>query len=228
MQKRPLVEICVQSAQGVRAARLGGADRVEICIDIASGGLTPPEELILESVAEAPREGIQILVRSRRGNFTYTKEEALHMAATIRRCDHVLTAANPRVPWGFVVGATRERRIDRDAATLWRAATSARLTFHRAFDTLTDLDRGVDELIELGYQRVLTTGGDATVAQPERLAHLQQRAGDQLIILASGGLRSHNVRELAGDAREVHMRAPAAQGTDTSQQEVEAILAALS
>lgn len=227
MPKRPLVEICVQSALGVRAARLGGADRVELCIDIASGGLTPPEKLVLDSLSEAPHEGIQILVRSRRGDFTYTSEEALHMAESIRRFDELLAAQNPRVTWGYVVGATSDGRIDRDAASLWREATSARLTFHRAFDTLTDLEGGVDELIDLGYQRVLTTGGDTTVARPEQLARLQERAGDQLIILASGGLRSHNVRALAGNAREVHMRAPDPSGIGTSQAEVEAILAAL-
>ena len=81
--------------------------------------------------------------------------------------------------------------------------------------------------MELGYDRVLTTGGDPAVAQPGALARLVERGGADIVILASGGLRAHNVAEVvaACGAREVHMRAPGTSGTDRS--EVERIVAAL-
>ena len=81
--------------------------------------------------------------------------------------------------------------------------------------------------MELGYDRVLTTGGDPAVARPEALARLVARGGEDIIILVSGGLRAHNVADVvaASRAREVHMRAPGACGTD--QEEVERVVAAL-
>ena len=81
--------------------------------------------------------------------------------------------------------------------------------------------------MELGYDRVLTTGGDPAVAQPGALARLVERGGEDIIILVSGGLRAHNVAEVvaASGASEVHMRAPGASGTDRA--EVERIVSAL-
>lgn len=130
---------------------------------------------------------------------------------------------------GFVVGViTRDGQIDVNAAARLRdTAEDAPLTFHRGFDQVVDQDRGLDVLMELGYDRVLTTGGDPAVAQPDALACLVERGGDDIIILVSGGLRAHNVAEVvaASRAREVHMRAPGTSGTD--QAEVERIVAAL-
>lgn len=113
------------------------------------------------------------------------------------------------------------------AARLRDVAEDAPLTFHRGFDQVRDQDRGLDVLMELGYDRVLTTGGDPAVAQPGALARLVERGGADIVILVSGGLRAHNVAEVvaACGAREVHMRAPGTSGTDRS--EVERIVAAL-
>lgn len=78
---------------------------------------------------------------------------------------------------GFVVGVvTRDGNIDVDAAARLRdTAEDAPLTFHRGFDQVIDQDRGLDVLMELGYDRVLTTGGDPAVAQPRALARLVER-----------------------------------------------------
>ena len=222
-----VVEICVEDALGVRRARDGGADRIEICTDLSCGGLTPAFDEVAAALEVAPAGGVQVLVRPRPGDFVHSREEVDRIASDI-----VTLAAIGRgapVTLGFVVGViTRDGQIDVDAAARLRdVAEDAPLTFHRGFDQVVDQDRGLEVLMELGYDRVLTTGGDPAVAQPEALARLVERGGDDIIILVSGGLRAHNVAEVvaASGAREVHMRAPGTSGTDRA--EVERIVAAL-
>ena len=222
-----VVEICVEDAVGVRRARDGGADRIEICTDLSCGGLTPAFDEVAAALEVAPAGGVQVLVRPRPGDFVHTREEVDRIASDIVTLASIGRGAS--VPLGFVVGViTRDGQIDVDAAARLRdVAEDAPLTFHRGFDQVVDQDRGLDVLMELGYDRVLTTGGDPAVAQPGALARLVERGGDDIIILVSGGLRAHNVAEVvaASGAREVHMRAPGTSGID--QAEVERIVAAL-
>lgn len=222
-----VVEICVEDALGVRRARDGGADRIEICTDLSCGGLTPAFDEVAAALEVAPAGGVQVLVRPRPGDFVHTREEVDRIASDIVTLASIGRGAS--APLGFVVGViTRDGQIDVDAAARLRdVAEDAPLTFHRGFDQVVDQDRGLDSLMELGYDRVLTTGGDPAVAQPGALARLVERGGDDIIILVSGGLRAHNVAEVvaASGAREVHMRAPGTSGTD--QAEVERIVAAL-
>ena len=222
-----VVEICVEDALGVRRARDGGADRIEICTDLSCGGLTPAFDEVAAALEVAPAGGVQVLVRPRPGDFVHTREEVDRIASDIVTLASIGRGAS--VPLGFVVGViTCDGQIYVDAAARLRdVAEDAPLTFHRGFDQVVDQDRGLDSLMELGYDRVLTTGGDPAVAQPGALARLVERGGDDIIILVSGGLRAHNVAEVvaASGAREVHMRAPGTSGTD--QAEVERIVAAL-
>ena len=221
------VEICVEDAVGVRRARDGGADRIEICTDLSCGGLTPAFDEVAAALEVAPAGGVQVLVRPRPGDFVHTREEVDRIASDIVTLSSIGRGADVRL--GFVVGViTRDGQIDVNAAARLRdTAEDAPLTFHRGFDQVADQDRGLDVLMQLGYDRVLTTGGDPAVAQPGALARLVERGGDDIIILVSGGLRAHNVAEVvaASGAREVHMRAPGTSGTDRA--EVERIVAAL-
>ena len=222
-----IVEICVEDAVGVRRARDGGADRIEICTDLSCGGLTPAFDEVVAALEVAPTGGVQVLVRPRPGNFVHTREEVDRIASDIVTLSAIGEGAPVRL--GFVVGVLNDDgTINVDAAARLRdTAEEAPLTFHRGFDQVADQDRGLDILMELGYDRVLTTGGHPAVAQPEALARLVQRGGDDIIILVSGGLRAHNVAEVvaACGAREVHMRSPGMSGTDRA--EVERIVAAL-
>ena len=222
-----VVEICVDEAVGARRARNGGADRIEICRDLSCGGLTPSFDEVAAALEVAPKGGVQVLVRPRPGDFVHSREEIDRIASDMATLRGIGEGAPVRL--GFVVGVLTERgTINADAAARLReTAEDAPLTFHRGFDQVPDQDRGLDLLMELGYDRVLTTGGDAAVAQPGALARLVKRGGRDIIILVSGGLRAHNVAEVvaASGAREVHMRAPGASGTD--RDEVERIVAVL-
>ena len=222
-----IVEICVEDAVGVRRARDGGADRIEICTDLSCGGLTPAFGEVASALEVAPEGGVQVLVRPRPGNFVHSREEVTRIASDIVTLSAIGRGAPVRL--GFVVGVLNaDDTINVDAAARLRdVAEDAPLTFHRGFDQVRDQDRGLDVLMELGYDRVLTTGGDPAVAQPGVLARLVERGGEDIIILVSGGLRAHNVAEVvaASGASEVHMRAPGASGTDRA--EVERIVSAL-
>ena len=213
-----VIEICVEDAVGVRRARDGGADRIEICTDLSCGGLTPAFDEVAAALEVAPAGGIQVLVRPRPGNFVHSREEVDRIASDIVTLRAIGRGTAVRL--GFVVGVL----ADDGSINVYAAAP---LTLHRGFDQVLDQDRGLDVLMELGYDRVLTTGGHPAAAQPEALARLVERGGEDIIILVSGGLRAHNVAEVvaASGAREVHMRAPGTSGTD--QAEVERIIAAL-
>ena len=214
-----VVEICVEDALSARRAHDGGADRIEICRDLSCGGLTPAFDEVAAALEVAPTGGVQVLVRPRPGDFVHTRAEVDRIASDIVALSALGRGAPVRL--GFVVGVlTRDGQIDVDAAARLRdEAGGAPLTFHRGFDQVEDQDRGLDVLMELGYDRVLTTGGDPAVARPGALARLVARAGEDIIILVSGGLRAHNVAGVvvASGAREVHMRAPGSDGTDEAE-----------
>lgn len=221
-----LVEICVDDLEGVECACRGGADRIELCRDVNCGGLTPTDKVIAAALENAPAGGVQILVRPRPGDFIHTEGEINTICADIRRL-HELSAAID-VPVGFVIGALNEDlTINEDAAARMRDAAGERpLTFHRGFDQVPNISQGLETLIRLGYDRVLTTGGHPSVAQYEVLGDMVRQVGDDLIILASGGLRAHNVAEViaATGVPEVHMRAPGDMNTGTDQILVEEIM----
>lgn len=220
-----VIEICVDTLEGVNAARAARADRVELCRELWCGGLTPPDELITDALPLCPADGLQVLVRSRPGDFVYTDEEVSTMCADIERIRKLFEGAP--VPCGFVVGAlTVDRLIDEDAAARFRqAAGKHRLTFHRAFDPIRNKSEAMETLIHLSYQRILTTGCSKPVADPIALSALVEQSRGRILILASGGLRSSNVSDIlqSSAAPEVHMRAPlhtapaGFQGTDPDE-----------
>lgn len=205
-----VIEICVDTLAGVGTARRAGADRVELCRDLWCGGLTPPDELIAAALGVCPAGGLQVIVRSRPGDFVYTPDEVEGMCADIQRIAALFSRAS--VPCGFVVGAlTRGDTIDEEAAARFRAAAGTRrLTFHRAFDAIAHKPAALETLVELGYQRVLTTGGMSAVADTGGLAALARQGAGRIALIASGGLRSGNIAQVLREslAPEVHMRAP--------------------
>jgi copper homeostasis protein len=225
-----LVEICVDDVAGARIAERCGADRVELCSDLLEGGITPSIGLVQRTLAAVARVGVQVLIRPRGGDFRYSTDEAEVMLADIAAIRALTPPAGVRV--GFVLsGLTAHGRLDRPLlARLAGACGGAPLTFSRAFDEVADADAALDELADLGFSRVLTSGGAATAVEGAEV--LRRLAADRRItVLAGGGVRSPHVAELvaATGVREVHLRAPspAGAGTRTSADEVSAVVAAV-
>ena len=200
---RIIVEAAVETVDGARAAEQAGVDRLELCADLANGGTTPTLELI-DAVCAATSLPVQVMVRPRAGNFVYSDAELELMTRSIE-------LIGTRSPSGIVTGViTPDGRLDVSSIKrLLAGARTAPVTFHRAFDRLGNQLEALDELIELGVERVLTSGGAAKADDgAEQIARLVERAVGRIIILAGGGVRAHNVRSIIArtGVREVHAR----------------------
>jgi copper homeostasis protein len=206
-----LVEICIEDIEGAFAAESCGADRIELCAGLTEGGITPSIGTVGTVLAGVRHIGVQVLIRPRGGDFVYSRFELDAMCADIRA---IRDLGSPEgVTVGFVLGAlTPESTVDRGAVKhLMAACEGAPVTFHRAFDATTDTVATLEELVDLGVGRVLTSGGRATAHEGmPMLASLAQRAAGRIEILAGGGVRLENVAELVArtGVREVHLRAP--------------------
>lgn len=186
------LEACCTSPEAAVAAERGGASRIELCRDLPCGGLTPAEADIREAV-ERCRIPVNVLVRPRPGDFTYSAAEIAEMVRSIGACKEA--GAN-----GVVIGALdRQGRVDGAAMrTLIAAARPLSVTFHRAFDICAEPAEALEELIALGCDRLLTSGHEADAyAGRFRLAEIVRQAAGRIVILAGCGIREWNIDEIA-------------------------------
>jgi copper homeostasis protein len=210
MTRSVLLEVCVDSADGCAAALAGGADRVELCASLDLGGTTPSIGALLAGAST--RIPIMAMIRPRAGDFMYSKLELESMQfdiATAKQCG----------ARGVVLGVLRpDGTVDAETTrALVELARPMQVTFHRAFDMTRDLDEALDALIEIGVDRVLTSGGEASVVEGlERIASLVRKAGERIVVMPGGGVREGNIRRVIDvtGAREAHF---SAQATATSQ-----------
>ena len=198
-----LVEAAVESLDDALAAVDGGADRLELCANLADGGTTPSEDLIAD-VVEQVGVPVFVMIRPRGGSFVYSTTELEEMRRSIDRARELDVD-------GFVFGVLNSsNRIDTiRTQSLVDVAADLPVTFHRAFDRVHDRIDALDALMDLGIARVLTSGGAPTA--PQGLASLRELvevAGDDIVILAGGGVRFQNVLELVDETgvQEVHAR----------------------
>jgi copper homeostasis protein len=199
-----LVEVCVDSVACAMAAERGGADRVELCGNLVEGGTTPSAGTIAVVRAHSSLPVIT-LVRPRAGDFLYSPIESAVMLRDIAVAKELGAAG---IAIGVLTGAGA---IDVVAMRdLIAAARPMSVTFHRAFDLASDPFEALDRLIELGVDRVLTSGAAPTAERGmQTIARLVEQAGGRIAVLAGGGVTSAVARQLAQNAnvREVHVRA---------------------
>jgi len=218
-RSRPLIEICCDSVSSACAAQQGGADRVELCGPLDTGGTTPSAGLI-EAVCNAVSIPVHVLIRARSGDFCYSPAELQVMAADVAMARRLGAA-------GVVIGALDlNGRVDRDGmARLLDAVGPLSVTFHRAIDVAADPLAIVDELLELGVGRVLTSGGQPTApAGAKTIAAMVRKCGDRLVVLAGSGVSAENAAALvkATGVAELHLgsavrRASAESGLATKE-----------
>jgi copper homeostasis protein len=197
------LEVVVQTVAEARAAVRAGVSRLELCVDLANGGTTPSVRLTRDVVAGVSVP-VFVMIRPRAGDYVYSAHELDAMRTQV---DEAIASGAA----GLVLGVLQpDRRVDvpRTRALIDRAEGRP-VTFHRAFDETPDLESALEDLIQAGASRVLTSGGAATAFDgTPRLAALVRRAGDRIGVLAGGGVRAHNVAVIVRDSgvREVHMR----------------------
>jgi copper homeostasis protein len=185
------VEICVDSLESARAAERGGADRVELCADLPRGGTTPSAGLIA-TVRNSISIGLHILVRPRAGHFVYTSEE-------IEAMEHDIASAKRVGANGVAIGALRaDGRIDQDVMrSLLKTAEPLNVTFHRAFDVVSDPYESIEMLAELGVGMLLTSGRRPTAPEGQELIRdLVMRSKGRVRVMAGAGLSPQNVLSL--------------------------------
>lgn len=198
------VEACVETLAAARHAEAVGCDRIELCVSLGEGGVTPSIGLIA-ACADALTIPVHVLVRPRGGAFVYTPDEV----AVMRRD---LLAIRDTGADGVVIGALRpDDTIDLPVvAALVEAAQPLTVGFHRAFDRVPEPLAALDDLRALGCTIVLTSGGAPTALDgAARLAALVRAAGEDVEILAGGKVTASNVQALlaATGVRAVHASA---------------------
>jgi copper homeostasis protein len=194
-----IIEVCVDTPEGLAAALDGGADRIELCAALGLGGLTPSAGF-MRLAASAPVP-VHAMIRHRAGGVVYGAEDLAVMQADIivaRDCGLA----------GVVVGANMpDGRLDGAAlADLIGAANGLSLTLHRAFDLVPDWAEALETAVTLGFHRILTSGGAPTaVAGIDRLVAVQRQAAGRIIILPGAGITAATVAALAPmQPEEVH------------------------
>jgi copper homeostasis protein len=201
-----ILEVCANSARSAIAAQQGGATRIELCENLAEGGTTPSYgQMIL--ARKHLHIKLYVLIRPRRGDFLYTDLEFEVMQADIRTC---IEAGCD----GVVIGMLKaDGSVDKDRCTeLVRLARQWGLgvTFHRAFDMCADQFQALEDIIEMGCERILTSGGKSTAMEGATvIAHLIEKAAGRIAIMPGSGITENNVADLVHftGATEVHSSA---------------------
>lgn len=201
---RRLLEIAANSVASALAAQQGGADRVELFDNLAEGGTTPSFGSIALA-RERLRIPLFVLIRPRPGDFLYDPQEAEIMLRDIDTCRRLGCD-------GVVIGALdADGDVDMPLCRqLIAAAGPLGLTFHRAFDAARDLSAALEQVVQLGCQRVLSSGGQADAeAGGAMLAALVAQAGTRLSVMAGAGLDADNIAAVArrSGCRELHASA---------------------
>ena len=199
---RPIIEICLENVESVIAAERGGADRVELCSDLFEGGLSPSIGCI-KVAKKLSNISINAMVRPRGGDFCYSDIEFEVMKEEIKAFKR--EGVNALV-FGIL---TPDGRIDKDRCKeLVELSRPLSVTFHRAFDMTRDPFEALDDLIEIGVNRVLTSGQEATAYEGmDTLKKLIDIAGDRIIIMPGCGIKERNFKKIDSflHAKEYHM-----------------------
>lgn len=200
---RPFIEAYVETAEQAAAAVAAGADRLELC-GPGEGGLTP-DLALLDAVVKTQRVPVHAMLRPRAGDFHYDDAEFAQM----RRAIPLLREHGAS---GIVCGVLHDDgRLDVERMReLVELSSGLRVVCHRAFDATPDAAATLRALMQLGVHEVLTSGHAPTALEgAATLRRLHELGGGRLAILAGGGIRPHNVRELVAQSgvHRVHARA---------------------
>ena len=199
-----LLEICCGSAEDASEAASGGADRVELCSSLFLGGLTPSLGSLLEAKRRT-KDPVIAMNRPRQAGFCYSAAE---FAVMERDTDLLLEHGADGVVFG-ILNADGTVDIGRTQALRTRIGPR-QAVFHRAFDVTPDPFRALDELIDLGITRVLTSGQKNAAPQgTDLIRRLIERAHGRIEVLPGAGITVDNVRQFVASAgcAQIHMTA---------------------
>lgn len=190
-QTKRFIECCCTSAVEAAEAAAGGASRVELCEELQVGGVTPRERTLRETLKKCSLP-VNVLIRPRGGDFVYNEAEKESVLQSIRLCKSL--SVN-----GVVIGGlTPEGDIDIPLMReLIAAAKPLSTTFHRAFDECRDPFKALEEIIALGFDRILTSGQAPNAPEgADLIAQLVRKAAGRIVIMPGAGVRPSNIAKL--------------------------------
>lgn len=198
------IEICVDSVESCINAERGGADRLELCGNMFEGGTTASYG-VLQLAREMVSKPIYAMVRPRGGDFCYNDIEFEIMKREIKLMKELKID-------GIVFGIlTKEGKVDKERCSklldLWG---TNKATFHRAIDVSSNLNEACEDIISLGFERILTSGGEANVMSGIiKLKELVEKYNDKIIIMPGSGINERNIEYINDTvkANEYHMTA---------------------
>jgi copper homeostasis protein len=196
------LEICVDSVESAINAQEAGADRVELCDNLFEGGTTPGFGTIV-AARNNLTIGLNVIIRPRGGDFLYNDLEYDIMRRDIEVCGE--NGAD-----GIVIGILRrDGSIDVERSSkLIQLARPMSVTFHRAFDMCSDAEKGLEDIILSGADRLLTSGQRNTVPEGiELIQKLVNQSKNRIIIMPGGGINLSNIASVAtlSGAKEFHL-----------------------
>jgi copper homeostasis protein len=218
-----LFEVCTGNLASVIAAVEGGAERIELCSALSLDGLTPSIGLLKYVRQTFPLLKIHVLIRSCEGGFVYSKDDLDTMLLDIHEASSYAD--------GIVCGAlTQEGDIDTEALRLMVETSEGKpFTFHRAFDKCRNPQEALEQIIDAGCKRILTSGQQPTAEQGIPLLHeLNKQANGRIIIMPGGGVNEKNARLILDQTGciEIHGSCSSGSGVTSAErvQQVKAII----
>lgn len=187
-----MVEVCANGVESCLAAQEGGADRVELCAGIPEGGTTPSYGEIKVARRVLTTTRLHVIIRPRGGDFLYSDLEVERMAADIAVCRELGVD-------GVVFGCLKaDGTIDEEKNRyLMGCSRGMSVTMHRAFDRVANPEQALETVIDLGFDRILTSGQQPKAIQGvELLARLNRQAAGRIILMAGSGVTEQNIRDI--------------------------------
>lgn len=200
------LEVCANSISSALAAQEGGAIRVELCGNLYEGGTTPsPGQIAI--ARKLINIKLYVLIRPRAGDFLYSDIEFEAMLTDVKYC---IDAGCDGIVIGILkTDGTVDKERCKQVMQLTRQAKIG-ATFHRAFDVCADQLQAMEDIIELGFERILTSGGKSTALEGSRfIGELVKKAAGRISIMPGSGITEINVADLIifTNVTEVHASA---------------------
>tara|TARA_B100000401_G_C52714618_1_gene675567 strand:+ start:179 stop:865 length:687 start_codon:yes stop_codon:yes gene_type:complete len=198
-----VIEICCSSISSVKNAINYGANRIELCQDLRNDGITPSKRL-LNSAIKISTKPINVLIRPRIGDFFYSSEE-------IKLIEYEIKQIKSLPINGIVIGIlNRENDLPINVLKkLVQIIKPLDLTFHRAFDIVNNPIKSMNKLIEIGFDRILTSGQSDTAEKGlKMLLELKEKANGKISIMPGGGINENNCHIFLNNGfNEIHLSA---------------------
>jgi len=202
-KNKQILEVCVDSVENASTAQSAGAHRIEFCANLSEGGTTPSPAQI-ETARKQLIIKLYVIIRPRGGDFLYNDLEFEIMKSDIHFCGK--TGCDGVVIGMLLPDGTVDKERNSELIRIARQYAMG-VTFHRAFDRCADLFRAMETCIELGCERILTSGGYDTASEgAEIIRKLIEKAGERIIVMPGAGITPENAGELIRKtgAKEIH------------------------